>query len=169
MRFDIASVVTLQCHLGGPITHFDARIAFPTNIRGEMMILGSRLRIDLPSLAHPNSSRDQLLVSLQTQVATMAPNFSKLVRSSGNEFQGENRDYSPKIVTNFLKIVLKLPKIVTKPPKIVTNFLKRCLKNFVTRFLNNFRIHGSPLTGALNELSNECKTCKLGLILAILR
>ena len=49
-----------------------------------------------------------------------------------------------KICTNFLKICTNCPKICTNCPKIFTNFSKRCLKNIVTRFFNNFRIYGTP-------------------------
>ena len=68
----------------------------------------------------------------------MAPNFSKLVSKN------LETSFRAKICTNSPKICANSPKICTNSPKICTNFPKIILKNVVTRFLNNFRIYGTP-------------------------
>ena len=62
-----------------------------------------------------------------------------------------------KIVANFLKIVTNSRIIVTKPSKLVTSFLKR-LQQMLLRFLNNFRIYGSPLSLGLYNGTNYHST-----------
>ena len=66
----------------------------------------------------------------------MAPNFSKL--------EVLETSFQAKTCANFPKICTNSPKICTNSPKICTNFPKNVLKNIVARFLNNFRIYGSP-------------------------
>ena len=82
----------------------------------------------------------------------MAPNFSKLVSKFWKLVSERMFANFPEICANFPKICINFPKICTNFPKICTNVLNRFLKNIVTRFLNNFRIYGTPTSpGVYND------------------
>ena len=72
----------------------------------------------------------------------------------GCRFEVLETSFRAKICTNFAKICANSPKICTNCPKIFTNFPKRCLKN--DRFLNNFRIYGTPPSPGVYNDTNAC-------------
>ena len=78
----------------------------------------------------------------------MAPNFSKLVSKFWTLVSKQIYIYictnSSKIITISPDICTNSPKICANFPKMLTDFPKRFWKNIVTRFLNHFRIYGSP-------------------------
>ena len=75
----------------------------------------------------------------------MAQNFSKLVSKFWKLVSKPKYALTSwKYALTSWKYALRTPKICTKNPKICTNFPKRSWNNIVTRFLNNFRIYGSP-------------------------
>ena len=89
----------------------------------------------------------QILISLKTPGCHNGPKFLETC------FEVLETSFQAKICTNF-------PKICTNSPKIYTNFPKRFQRNVVTRFLNNFRIYGSPPSpGVYNDTKANKLNC----------
>ena len=76
------------------------------------------------------------LLSFQTPGCHNGPKYLKTC------FEVLETSFEEKICTYFPKICTNRPQRCTNCPNIFTNFSKK--KNSVTRFLNNFRIYGTP-------------------------
>ena len=75
-------------------------------------------------------------------------------------FEVLETSFQAKICTNFPKRCTNFPKLCTKSLKTCTNFPKRFQKNIVTRFLDNFRIYGSPPSPGQEDVNGEKLTVK---------